>query len=392
MMSSFIVVSSPRPIRVALVALLAAFLLLTPASGAQPAGNVPEALAPELILVNGKVMTLDDADRVVEAVAIKAGRIVAVGSNQTIRALAGRATRVLDVGGRLVLPGLVDAHSHSTGVPPDYLDLYGAHSIAEIVEAVRKKAEEKPEGEWIVGSGTFMVYSGWDDTRLAEKRWVTRADLDPVSPHHPVLLIKDGGHAVVLNSYALRLAGIPKDTPDPTGQTPREPQSGEPTGAVLKLATEVTSELLPRPTEEERIQAALNASGQLLRMGTTTVADASSTPETIRIFQAMYARGQEPLVSTILDPVVPVGKGLEESLEVVHSWAVQTGFGDERIKLGALKFFIDGGVTSRTAWFSQPYKDRPDYYGIPEVNRETLFEVGRLADRLGLQLHLHTCW
>lgn len=381
----------PPRIQLALVALLVAFFLPLAASPAQPAESVPEVLAPELILVNGKVMTFDDEDRVVEAVAIKGGRIVAVGSNQTIRDLAGGGTRVLDVSGRLVLPGLVDAHSHTTGVPADYLDLYGAHSIGEIVAAVKKKAEEKPHGEWIVGSGTFMVYSGWDDTRLQEKRWVTRWDLDPVSPHHPVLLIKDGGHAVVLNSYALRLAGITRETPDPKGQIVRDPESGEPTGAVLKLATEVASELLPQPTQEERIHAAINASGQLLRMGTTTVADASSTPETIRIFQAMYARGQESLVSMVLDPVVPAGKGLEESVEFVRSWAVQTGFGDERIKLGALKIFVDGGVTSRTAWFSQPYKDRPDYYGIAEVNRETLFEVVRLADHLGWQLHFHTC-
>src|SRR3989337_1499642 len=125
MMPTSIAAASYFPRRAALVALLAAFLIPLPAVAAQPAGTIPEALAPELILVNGKVMTLDDADRVVEAVAIKAGRIVSVGSNQTIRELAGGATRVLDVGGRLVLPGLVDAHSHSTGVPPDYPDPHG---------------------------------------------------------------------------------------------------------------------------------------------------------------------------------------------------------------------------------------------------------------------------
>jgi len=353
--------------------------------------GVPEELAPDLVLVNGKVLTFDDEDRVVEAVAIKGDHIIAVGSNVSMRKLAGVRTEIIDAGGRLVLPGLVDAHSHTSGVPPDYLDLYGTRSIAEIVDAVRKKAEATPEGEWIVGSGAFMVYSGWDDTRLKEHRWVTRQDLDPVSPNHPVLLIKDGGHAVVLNSFALRLADITKDTPDPKGQLVRDPKTGELTGAVLKLATAVAAELLPLPTEEERIQAALNASAQLLRMGTTTVADASSTAETIPIFRAMYSRSQEPLVSTILDPVVPVGEGLGASLEFVRSWHVMTGFGDEHIKLGALKFFVDGGVTSRTAWFSRPYKGRSDYFGVAEVDKETLFETVRLADRLGWQLHFHTC-
>jgi predicted amidohydrolase YtcJ len=353
--------------------------------------GVPEELAPDLILVNGKVLTFDDENRVVEAVAIKGDRILAVGSSDSMRRLAGGETEIVDAGGRLVLPGLVDAHSHTTGVPPDYLDLYGTRSIAEIVDAVRKKAEATPEGEWIVGSGAFMVYSGWDDTRLKEHRWVTRRDLDPVSPNHPVLLIKDGGHAVVLNSLALRLAGITKDTPDRKGQIVRDPKTGELTGAVLKLATAVASELLPLPTEDERIQAALNASAQLLRMGTTTVADASSTAETIPIFRAMYEHSQEPLVSTILDPVVPVGEGLDASLDFVRSWPVNTGFGDENIKLGSLKFFVDGGVTSRTAWFSRPYKGRPDYFGVAEVDKKTLFETVRVADRLGWQLHFHTC-
>jgi predicted amidohydrolase YtcJ len=368
---------------------LSVFLLATIGSAADQ--KVPDELAPDLILVNGKVLTFDDEDRVVEAVAIKGNRILAVGSSDSMRRLAGGKTEIVDAGGRLVMPGLVDAHSHTTGVPPDYLDLYPTKSITEIVDAVREKAEATPEGQWIVGSGTFMVYSGWDDTRLQEQRWVTRQDLDPVSPNHPVLLIKDGGHAVVLNSHALRLAGITKDTPDPKGQIVRVQETGELTGAILKLATAVASEFLPAPTEKQQIQAALNASDQLLRMGTTTVADSSSTAETIPILRAMYERNRKSLVSTILDPVVPLEEGLDASLDFVRSWQVNTGFGDENIKLGSLKFFVDGGVTSRTAWFSRPYKGRPDYFGLAEVDKETLFETVRVADRLGWQLHFHTC-
>ena len=371
-----------------LVCLLFLFMIATCPSAGEP---VPDELAPDLILLNGKVLIFDDEDRVVEAVAIKGQRILAVGSSDSMRKLTGSNTEIIDADGRLVLPGFVDAHSHTTGVPPDYLDLYGTKSIAEIVEAVREKAEATPKGEWVVGSGTFMVYSGWDDTRLKEQRWVTRQDLDPVSPRHPVLLIKDGGHAVVLNSHALRLAGIAKDTPDPKGQIVRDPDTGELTGAILKLATAVASELLPIPAEEQRIQAALSASDQLLRMGTTTIADASSTAETIPIFRAMYEQSRGPLVSTILDPVVPLDKGLEASLDFVRSWHVKSGFGDENIKLGSLKFFVDGGVTSRTAWFSRSYKGRPDYFGVSEVDKETLFETVRVADHLGWQLHFHTC-
>lgn len=368
--------------------LLILLLLGLPLAADQPS----DVLAPDLILVNGKVSTFDDEDRTVEAVAIKEDRIVAVGTNKEIRELAGSRTKVLDAGGRRVLPGLVDAHSHIAGVPPDYLNLYRAHSIAEIVQAVKDKVQTKQPGEWVVGSGDFMVYSGWDDTRLKDKRWVTRWDLDPVSPDNPVLLIKDGGHAVVLNSYALRLAGINKETPDPKGYIARDPESGEPTGAILKLATETTSQLLPTPGEEDRIQAAHNASTQLLHMGTTTVADAAATPELIRTYQALYGHGgRQPLVSVVIFPVVPIGEGREKSLEFIRSWEVTTGFGDERLQLGALKFFIDGGVTSRTAWFSRPYKGRPDYYGIPETDKEALFEAVRLADQKGWQLHFHTC-
>jgi predicted amidohydrolase YtcJ len=333
---------------------------------------------------------MDDSDQVAEAVAIKGGRIAAVGSDATVQSLAGRSTKVIDLAGRLALPGLVDAHSHTGGVPPDYLDLFEVRSIAEIQEAVAKKVATTPPGKWIVGSGRFMIYSGWDEHRLLEKRWLTRRDIDPVSPDHPVLLIKDGGHAVVLNSHGLRLAGITKDTPDPKEHIVRDPETGEPTGALLKLASEVTSEFIPAPTEEQRAQAAANASRQLLAMGTTTVVDAATSHEMMHVYQSLYADAVGPLASLVLSPRVPMASS-EESLGFVRSWPFTSGFGDRRLKLGALKIFVDGGVTNRTAWFQRPYRDRPDYRGIPEVDRETLFETVRVADQLGWQVHFHTC-
>jgi predicted amidohydrolase YtcJ len=162
--------------------LVVALLSVGAAASVWPAGvpqAIAESLSADLILLNGKVVTMDDSDQVAEAVAIKGGRIAAVGSDATVQSLAGRSTKVIDLAGRLALPGLVDAHSHTGGVPPDYLDLFEVRSIAEIQEAVAKKVATTPPGKWIVGSGRFMIYSGWDEHRLLEKRWLTRRDIDP---------------------------------------------------------------------------------------------------------------------------------------------------------------------------------------------------------------------
>lgn len=356
-----------------------------------PGQLIPDETAPDLILTNAKVVTLDDQDRLLEAVAVKGDRIVGVGARVAIGKLAGRHTRVLDLGGRVVLPGFVDAHSHTSGVSPDYLDLTEAHSVAEIAAAVADKALTKPAGEWIVGAGPFMFWRGWDERRLQERRLLTRWDLDPVSPHHPVLLVKEAGHAVVLNSVALKLAGITKDTPDPRGQIMRDAATGEPTGVLLESAMNLAFDHLPPATHEDRMAAAQHAMGQLLELGITTVANMSVGREEIRAFQALYDRRGQPRVSTVLCPLVPAGGTPEQAVEFVRGWQVVSGLGNKNLKLGALKIFVDGGITGRAAWFKQAYKDRPGYYGIPQTSRETLFEVVRLADRLGWQLHLHAC-
>jgi predicted amidohydrolase YtcJ len=350
-----------------------------------------EELKPDLILTNGRVVTMDQRDSVVEAVAVKGERIIKVGSNSEIKPMAGKNTRILDLGGRVMLPGLVDAHSHTDGVSPECLDLTQARSIAEIKDAVVKKIATTPVGTWIVGAGPFMFWQGWDERRLQEKRLVTRWDLDPISPNHPVLLMKDAGHALVLNSFALKLANITKDTPDPRKEIVKDPATGEPTGVLLEASMGLGTSLLPPLSLAERMAAARNASDQLLRSGITTVAAMSVSPEDIGTFQALYSRPTQSLVSTVLCPYVPATRPVDEVLRFVRGSGVITGFGNEHLKLGALKIFVDGGITGRAAWFKKAYKNRPDFYGIPQVEKETLFATVRLADKLGWQIHLHVC-
>ncbi len=352
--------------------------------------SMPSGLAPELILRHGNVLTMSDSGDRAQALAIRDGHIVAVGSDAEIEALAGPATQVIDVDGRLVSPGLVDAHSHTNGVSPEDLDLTHASCIAEVQQAVSDRAAKIPAGQWIVGAGPFMTWQGWDERRLKEKRLLSRADLDPVSPNHPVLLVKDAGHAVVLNGYAMRLANINKNTPDPRGEIMRDPKTGEPTGVLLEGSMALGFAPIPPPTQEDRIAAIRHASDQLLHWGVTTVAGMSVEDEAIRDFQKLYHEAKEPLVSTVLCPLVPATKPTDECVQFVKGWSVVTGFGDHSLKLGALKIFTDGGITGRGAWFKEAYKGRPGYHGIPQVTK-ALFPVVKEADKLGWQLHFHCC-
>ena len=348
-------------------------------------------LPADVILLHGKVLTMNDAGDTVQAVAIRQGRIVAVGSDSQIEALAGSATRVIDLQGRVASPGLVDAHSHIEGVPPEDLDLTHASSVAEVQKAVADRAAKIPAGQWIVGAGPFMTWQGWDERRLKEKRLLTYKDLDPVSPDHPVLLVKDAGHAVVLNSYAMRLAKIDKNTPDPRHEIMRDPKTGQLTGVLLEAGMSLGFAAIPPASQESRIAAMRHASDQLLHWGVTTVEGVSIGKEDFRDFQALYQGAREPLVSSVLCPLVPSTKPTNESVQFVKDWSVITGFGNESLKLGALKIFNDGGITGRGAWFKEAYKGRPGYYGIPQVTKETLFATVKEGDRLGWQVHIHTC-
>src|ERR687889_1786621 len=212
-----------------------------------------DALAPDLILVNGALHTVDDGNPRATAVAIRDGRFVAVGGDE-IRALAGPSTRIEDLGGAAVVPGLIDAHNHlqATGRMLREVQLYDTRVMPEIVARVAARVRETPCGEWVVGRG-------WDESLLAEGRHPTRHDLDAVSSENPVVIHRVW-NKLVCNSAALRAAGIDRETPDPpanvlySGSFERD-EAGEPTGLFRDRAKDLITDHVPQPTEEERVAA-----------------------------------------------------------------------------------------------------------------------------------------
>jgi predicted amidohydrolase YtcJ len=208
--------------------------------------------APDLVLVNGRIHTVDDANPAASAVAVKGGRFVAVGADDEIRALAGSGTRVEDLGGATVVPGLIDAHNHllSTGRALGQVRLYDCRSLGEVLDRVAERARRTPPGRWIVGRG-------WDESLLAEGRPPTRRELDAAAPDHPVALERVW-NKLVCNSAALRLAGVSAATPDPpagaayAGSFERD-AAGEPTGLFRDRAKALILAAVPEPSEEELV-------------------------------------------------------------------------------------------------------------------------------------------
>jgi predicted amidohydrolase YtcJ len=214
--------------------------------------NIVEYLGADLILTNGKVVTIDSQETIAQAVAIKDGRFLKAGTNEEIRGLAKSGAKVIDLNGRTVLPGFIDTHEHCIrrGLQSDYVDCGSTlmETIDDIVQALAAKAATKPEGEWVVGSR-------FDETKLKDHRWPNRYDLDRASDKHPIYLGRAGGHNSVANSMALASAGITKDTPQPLGARIEKDDQGEPTGRLDEVAAmNMVRSRIPTPGPKESIE------------------------------------------------------------------------------------------------------------------------------------------
>lgn len=337
-----------------------------------------QAQEPDLILYNGNFLTVDEKSSRAQAVAISAGGFFAVGTNDEVLHLATGRSRKLDLGGKTVLPGFIDAHSHPAEAGLSHLRMVDCdlRSIAEILKALRERAQKTPKGEWVLG---FK----YDDTKPSENRPLTLQDLNEALPEHPVFVGHRGGHTAWVNSRALKLAKLEKNSPDPQGgKYDHDPTTGELTGHVREHGMDAFRAVIPANfTRKDHREGVQLISKMMSRTGITSVTDASGSSEDLFAYQ--QARDAGELSVRIYCHIFHafVGKMLEAG--------VKTGLGDEWVRVGAQKMVCDGSISERTARLSQPYIGRPDDFGILVTPEDQLYEMARKAHEAGWQLGTH---
>ena len=347
----------------------------------------------DLILLHGKVWTGEpapgsSATRIVEAVAIANGRILAVGSDEEIAAYKGPNTAVIDLKGRLAVPGLTDSHAHfiQGGFQLLSVDLKDARSEEEFVRRIAEKARTLPPGRWMQGGD-------WDEEAWPSENLPTRWLIDSVTPRTPVFISRYDGHAVLANSLALQLAGISKETPNPAGGViVRDPESGEPTGVLKDEAQDLVAKVIPHPSESEMEEALRVALKEAARVGLASIHDITVGPEAwngnftgeIELLRAAELAGW---LTCRIYAITPIAnwKNLEQA-------GISHDMGSDFLEMGAVKAFADGSLGSRTAWMFKPYDDDPSNSGLPMpimAPPAKLEEIAGQADQAGIQICTH---
>ena len=343
------------------------------ATGCAP-GAGASAANPDLIVVNGNVLTQDDANPTAEAFAIKDERFVAVGSNADVRNLATADTPVMDAAGATIVPGFVDAHSHPSGAGLNELRNVNTNlgSIARIQDALRERAQQTPPGEWIIG---FM----YDDTKQEEGRPLNRLDLDAVTTDHPIVVGHRGGHTGVYNSMAFATAGVTASTPDPFGgHFYRE--GGELTGKVAERAR-AAFEIPGGSTREERAEGVAVICQRMNATGLTSVHQAGTNATAFTAYQDARDAGALSLRMNLFASA--------DAFRSLSAAGVRTGFGDEWLRVGPVKYAADGSASERTMAMSTPYAGRPDDFGILTMTQEQVHDAVEEAHRAGWQVAIH---
>ncbi len=336
------------------------------------------SLAPDLLILNAAVHTMDDAQPTAEAIAVLGNRIAAVGTTAGLRPLAGPKTRVIDAGGRSVLPGFNDAHVHwlMGGFSITNVDLRDAASPAELARRVARYAQNLPKGRWILGGE--WDHENWPGTPLPTKEMI-----DAQTPDHPVFINRLDGHMALANSVALKLAGVTKDTKDVPGGLIVRDAKGEPTGVLKDAAMDLADKVIPPRTREEKLAAARAATEHAASLGVTSVQDMSADND-VGLYQFMLERGELKTRIYCARSIV--------SWEVLAKTSVRGAFGGDWLRIGALKGFADGSLGSTTALFFEPYNDTPSTRGLlfDQMLREGVMLKRVLeADRAGLHVMIH---
>jgi predicted amidohydrolase YtcJ len=334
---------------------------------------------PDLALVNGKIWTVNDRQPEAQAVACRNGRIIAVGTNDEIRALFGTVTKVLDLGGKRVVPGFNDAHVHffSGGRGIASVQLRDASSPEVFRDRIGAYAKRIPKGRWI-------TEGNWDHENWKPANLPTRQLIDAVTQDNPVFINRLDGHMALANSLALKLAGITKDSKDPDGGKIVRDASGEPTGVLKDAAMDAVDRVIPPPSDAELIEAIEAAMKYAAENGVTSVQDMSASADVVRAYQALLSSGRLTVRVSGHQPLA--------SWERLARVGIRAGFGNDYLKLGALKGFADGSLGSTTALFYEPYLDEPTTAGLPSpemIPESKMLNNILAADKAGLQVAVH---
>jgi hypothetical protein len=335
--------------------------------------------APDLILLDGNICTLDRQKSQAEAIAVKAGRITAVGDNDAIDALADPQTERVVLDGRLTIPGLMDSHFHfyDWAMGRQQLDLARVNSLDELLDQVTQSAAKLPPEKWILGQG-------WNESDWPEHIMPRRDHLDAVAPAHPVALWRCDLHLVAVNSRALELAGIDATTPDPPDGVIEKDTFGQPTGILRELAPNLVKAVIPAPAADEVVAAMQGGIAHLHTLGLTGLHDVRlmgglEGAPALKAWQLINEKNKLDLRCW----VSLAGERLEEAIAL----GLRTGLGDERVHIGHLKYFADGGMGARTAWVLEPYLDAE--CGMPLGSMDELAKQIAAAERAGLAVMVH---
>ncbi len=340
----------------------------------------------DLVLFNGKIVTVDDAFSIHQAIVIKDGRIAAVGGNELRNQY--NAARTIDLRGRMVMPGFHDTHIHLGGHSRRYIDLNDTTSLAELKEQVHDKAKELGPGEWITGAG-------WDEYHFTEQRKPLKEDLDAAAPNNPVVLTRAGGHSSVGNSKALELADINKATPDPPRGLIEKDASGAPNG-VIRERSDLYTRLVPKDKPADVRESLLKNVSDQLKLGITSVIEAGSSvdPNVVGSYaewEILYQKhgAQLPRASIQVGYPSPAGEA-KAGAQKLREFGKKTGDGNDRLRVGSIgEMAADGGFTGPTAWSLVDYKGQPGFRGRAFFNPEEIHANIEEGHKLGWQFGIH---